>query len=153
MSQTKGIRPQQLFSPSSQNLVVLAVKVLFILLILLLLPKLVDGGGKNRRRNKDRYRNRYTVRLLKKQCLEGMCSAKSEIPPEENMNCLFQCLSPACYLEIFESDPLEFGQVDYDRLILFEKCLKQELRNQKKVSNNRRNQSQESVPVPVVAVQ
>mmetsp|Transcript_12052 Transcript_12052/g.15781 ORF Transcript_12052/g.15781 Transcript_12052/m.15781 type:complete len:128 (+) Transcript_12052:103-486(+) len=104
----------------------LAVKILFVLIILLLLPELVQSFSRNSRK---RNRGRLELKALLKECEQ-----KGDCPgvPEENVNCFYDCLSPSCYDEIYGDNPLEPGEIDFDRYQKFEKCLKDERTQLKK---------------------
>ncbi|KAK8971571.1 hypothetical protein KSP40_PGU011266 [Platanthera guangdongensis] len=41
----------------------------------------------------------------------------------EKENCALRCLSPACYQLIYESDPLEEGERDFNRSHEYKYCL------------------------------
>ena len=45
------------------------------------------------------------------------------------MNCIYECVSPKCYSQIYSSDPIEDGQIDYHRYRLFALCVRQEVRD------------------------
>ena len=71
------------------------------------------------------------VRRQRKDCEESpQCFV---LPPHENNNCINQCLSSACYEQIFASDPLEDGEVDKIRTREFSKCLRNERKQEAKV--------------------
>lgn len=100
--------------------VVFAVKILLVLVILFMLPKLVDADSSRRRR-----RNEFEIRTLRTDCAKNVCSRWI---PEESLNCIFLCVSPACYDEVYGLEPLEDGEIDLERSRLFHNCVKQELR-------------------------
>lgn len=45
------------------------------------------------------------------------------------MNCIYECVSPKCYSQIYSSDPIEDGEIDYHRYRLFALCVRQEVRD------------------------
>ena len=47
--------------------------------------------------------------------------------PEESMNCVMKCMSPSCYESIFSKNPLELGEVDFEREKEFGSCIKKDL--------------------------
>lgn len=78
-------------------------------------------GSSARRRRKRAAEKRY--RKAKQDCTVNVCGA---IPQEENMNCIFHCISPVCFDAVYASDPLEDGEIDFNREYLFSKCAKKE---------------------------
>jgi hypothetical protein len=46
--------------------------------------------------------------------------------PEESYNCVNKCTSSKCFEEIYASNPLEDGEIDYDRERRFTSCLRKE---------------------------
>ena len=62
-------------------------------------------------------------RLRKSQCEAEDCS---HFIPEEGYNCVHNCTSPACYEKIYSAQPLEDGEVDFDRYRKFVECLRSE---------------------------
>jgi hypothetical protein len=111
--------PQQ--KQSSSYYLLLIVKVLLVLIILLWLPKLVYGEPRHRHK-----RILLKLRAMRYDCQnEGDCS---RLIPEESLNCVNECISPACYAQIFQSQPLEDGEVDIERAKAFDDCVQEELR-------------------------
>ncbi|XP_076949203.1 uncharacterized protein LOC143621761 [Bidens hawaiensis] len=53
----------------------------------------------------------------------GYWGAKCKSSMVEKENCALQCLSPACYELIYESDPLEEGERDYVRSQEYKYCM------------------------------
>ena len=44
------------------------------------------------------------------------------------MNCVTKCVSEECYKEVkYDVNPLEDGEVDMDRAMMFAKCVRNEL--------------------------
>ncbi len=76
-------------------------------------------GSSARRRRKRVVEKRY--RKAKEECTINQCGA---FPPEENMNCVFQCISSVCFDAVYGSDPLEDGEIDSNRERIFSKCVK-----------------------------
>jgi hypothetical protein len=112
--------------PSTPSYLLLAVKILLMLIILFLLPKLVTGGRQSRKRTKRMDIELRSTRVL---CEKDICSG---FIPEESMNCVFLCVSPACYENIYAIDPLEDGEIDIPRAKEFEQCVKDELKAMRK---------------------
>lgn len=102
-------------SPSSAWM----IKVLFVLLLLLLLPQLVTARQKRRHRKVD-----LDLANLRKDCEKTVCHDRVL---EESLNCVFACISPACYQHIYGESPLEDGEIDLFRGKQFEICAKDEL--------------------------
>jgi hypothetical protein len=53
--------------------------------------------------------------------------------PDESMNCVNNCTSPACFQEIYASNPLEDGEIDDRRSRDFTSCLRRESRTSRNV--------------------
>lgn len=119
--QARNQKPQ-----SSNGFLLLAVKILLVLLILFLLPKLVEGKGRGRFKKKNRRRRTEVIFYDTRQICE-METCVGMIP-EESMNCVQLCISPACYQEVYGDVPLEDGEIDIDRARQFEVCVKEEMR-------------------------
>ncbi|KAK8791272.1 hypothetical protein WA171_002219 [Blastocystis sp. BT1] len=47
----------------------------------------------------------------------------------ENMNCIHECICKQCYTKIYEREPLEPGEVDFQREDDFIVCTKNSIRN------------------------
>jgi hypothetical protein len=107
---------------SKPSYLLLAVKILLVLVILFLLPKLVTGGRQSRVRAQRKEVELRSTRIL---CEKDICSA---FIPEESMNCIFLCVSPACYEKTYGIHPLEDGEIDIPRAKEFEQCVKEEFR-------------------------
>ena len=116
-------------SPQSRNPVVYwLVRLMLISLILLLLPKYVIARkGRDRTRTKTKkQQTAITLRDTRLSCeMDEPCAS---LIPEEAMNCIHQCSSPACYEKIYSTQPLEMGEVDLDRAIKFDECKEAELK-------------------------
>jgi Domain of unknown function (DUF4787) len=119
--------------PKSQahRQMVLLVEILLILLILFMLPKLVIAGPSAP--SKRRKSNVHMQSLLT-DCQAKTCSS---LIPEEGLNCVLACVSPACYGIVYGSNALEDGEVDFTRAAEFESCLKDELRTLSSRKKNR----------------
>jgi hypothetical protein len=102
---------------------IFVVEVLLVLVILFMLPKLVMTAGRHGTSN--RKRNDLQTQSLLTNCQAHTCSS---FVPEEGLNCVLACVSPACYGVVYGTDPLEDGEVDISRASQFESCLKEELR-------------------------
>ncbi len=55
----------------------------------------------------------------------------SRFNAEEGMNCVNNCTSLACYNEIYSKEPLEDGEIDYERSRRFTSCLREECKKKK----------------------
>lgn len=134
--------PKQQSAHQQQTLpsyyLLLIVKVLLVIFILLWLPKLVTGGapGEPGRRRRNNKRTQVKLRAIRYDCQnQGDCSL---LIPEESLNCVNECISPACYAQIFESQPLEDGEVDVVRAQAFDNCVKEELRELRRQQQQQR---------------
>mmetsp|Transcript_12473 Transcript_12473/g.18515 ORF Transcript_12473/g.18515 Transcript_12473/m.18515 type:complete len:130 (+) Transcript_12473:178-567(+) len=106
-------------TPPSRWIVLLS-KILLVLLILFLLPDLVRAKPKKKNRALE---NLYNARII--HCETGDCG---HLIIEESMNCVTKCVSEKCYSEVkFDVDPLEDGEVDVNRAMLFAQCVRNEL--------------------------
>jgi hypothetical protein len=123
MAQIPQQRKRSAPGSSSNPYLVTAVKIMFVLLILLLQAKLVVcGGGSSRQRHERQYN------IMKTACERGQCA---EWLPEENMNCVHQCIDRDCYTEVYGDNPLEDGEIDVFRTRSFITCLKAVLRRER----------------------
>ena len=107
---------------SNSKFIVIAVKVLFVLIILFLLPKLVEA----KRKKTPPKRTVIEARKLRNLCENEVCGAYLV---EENLNCVSICLSPACYEKVYGENPLEDGELDFERAKRFDECFLEESRN------------------------
>ena len=124
------VQPKTIKTASTNQFLVTAVKILFVLIILFLLPKLVDG----KRRKKDQpRRTALEARKLRMHCETQVCAAYIR---EENLNCVSMCLSPACFETVYGDNPLEDSQLDFERAKLFDDCYLKESRDARKRRNN-----------------
>ena len=122
------------------------VKILLILVILLLLPKLVQTrrGKRNYRTQKQRRRAEVLLKDTRMICEMKICI---HFRPEEAMNCVNICISPACYQEVYGDMPLEDGEIDVDRAKKFEVCVQDELRQVRKRQRTEPTMFNENVEV------
>jgi Domain of unknown function (DUF4787) len=119
---------------SSSYCMLLTVKILLVIIILFWLPPLVISKKRTNRRNRNDikttkrrvHRHRWDCEI---DCLE--LSYEYMLPAEESMNCIFHCMSPTCFQEIYRPI-LEPGEVDILRYELFEKCLEEEIRQERR---------------------
>ena len=109
------------------------VKILFVLLILLLLPKFVISK-KPKNTNRRRRKVYQIYQMLQNDC-ETHPKKCGSLIPEESMNCVMNCMSPSCYESIFSKDPLELGEVDFEREKEFGSCIRKELHSQERKKN------------------
>uniref|UniRef100_A0A7S3P5K9 Uncharacterized protein n=1 Tax=Amphora coffeiformis TaxID=265554 RepID=A0A7S3P5K9_9STRA len=126
------VQPKTVKTSSTSQFVVVAVKILLVLLILFLLPKLVEA--KRRRKDQPR-RTAIEARKLRLHCETQVCGA---CIMEENLNCVSMCLSPACFETVYGNEPLEDGELDFERTKQFDDCFMEESRNARKRRNNQR---------------
>lgn len=111
--------PLEITSPPSRWVVMLT-KVLLVVLILFLLPELVRGA-KPKKKNRA-LEKIYNARII--HCETGDCG---HLILEESMNCVTKCVSEQCYKEAkYDVEPLEDGEVDESRAILFAQCVRNE---------------------------
>lgn len=83
--------------------------------VMCLLVTLVNAGANTKI---DRKWKQKKVACQRNECYQ--------LIPEESANCLNQCVSKACYDEIYGSSPLEDGEIDDIRSRLFTSCLRKE---------------------------
>jgi hypothetical protein len=70
-----------------------------------------------------RLENLYNARII--HCETGDCG---HLILEESMNCVTKCVSEKCYSEVkYDVDPLEDGEVDVNRAMLFAQCVRNEM--------------------------
>jgi Domain of unknown function (DUF4787) len=69
-------------------------------------------------------------RIIKQKKSHCEISTCSKLIPDEAYNCVYTCMSPACYSEVYGSSPLEDGEVDTHRYFLFTKCMHNELKDE-----------------------
>ena len=119
---------------TSNRFLLLLVKILLVLVILLLLPKLVKARSKLNYRNKKQRRHAEVV--LNDARMSCEMNACVHFIPEEAMNCVQLCLSPACYQKVYGDEPLEDGEIDVDRAKTFEVCVKEEMRLARKLQRS-----------------
>lgn len=88
------------------------------LVCLVLLLFIFGSYAKNPNANIDRL---WTQR--KAVCEKNDCAGTI---PDENQNCVFSCLSRACYDEVYSQEPLEDGEIDSTRYRQFIACVRKE---------------------------
>lgn len=110
-------------SNKAQSVLVVVVKVLLVIVILFMLPKPVRAG--NNQGRKQHRRSELEVRSVRADCATVTCSSWV---PEESLNCVYACLSPACYELVYGPEPLEDGEIDLDRFQEYDECVKLEFR-------------------------
>mmetsp|Transcript_5490 Transcript_5490/g.9551 ORF Transcript_5490/g.9551 Transcript_5490/m.9551 type:complete len:134 (+) Transcript_5490:14-415(+) len=102
----------------------LAVKILLAVFIIFLLPQLVEG-----RRESAGWKRR---RLIERKLAQEKLRCQQEVCPnlihEESMDCIYHCLSPECYDQVYALSPLEEGEIDFNRSKDFEVCFKEQNR-------------------------
>jgi hypothetical protein len=125
---------------SSNYYVVLFAKLLLIIVILLWLPSLVDGRSRTARSSiKSRRKKSVTGHVYRKRldcevdCMDNY--------PEESMNCILECISPACYSQIYETG-LEPGEVDVDKAGRLQTCAQQEVIEERRQQRQQRREQQ-----------
>mmetsp|Transcript_3906 Transcript_3906/g.6018 ORF Transcript_3906/g.6018 Transcript_3906/m.6018 type:complete len:130 (-) Transcript_3906:71-460(-) len=109
----------EITTPTSRWVALLS-KILLVVLILFLLPELVSAKPKKKNRALE---NLYNARIT--HCETGECG---HLILEESMNCVTKCVSEQCYKEVkYDEEPLEDGEVDMNRAILFAQCVRNEI--------------------------
>mmetsp|Transcript_6755 Transcript_6755/g.12023 ORF Transcript_6755/g.12023 Transcript_6755/m.12023 type:complete len:132 (-) Transcript_6755:1171-1566(-) len=112
-------------TPPSSRWVVLLTKVLLVVIILFLLPELVSAKPKKKKNRS--LEKIYNARVMV--CETGECGHHIL---EESMNCVTECVSKRCHKEAsFDVNPLEDGEIDERRAILFAQCVKHEILREK----------------------
>ena len=114
------VQPKTIKTSSTSQFIVLAIKILFVLIILFLLPKLVEA---KKRRKAPPQRSVVAARKLRQHCETHVCTGR---PAEESVNCISACLSPACFAQVYGDNPLEDGELDFDRALRFDDCFLEE---------------------------
>ena len=169
----------------SSYYVQLIVKILLIFIILFTLPKLVTTETTNmmamlsttkersRRANMSQQQHRhhiykrfhYKLRSLRDDCQNNLNKPCALLIPEESLNCVNQCISPACYDQVYtlhsttvmesnenrdriattasaivvSREPLENGEIDVARANEFDQCVRNELRQQSHSNDSNNN--------------
>lgn len=67
---------------------------------------------------------------------EDLCG---QLIPEEAYNCVNECISKNCYDKVYALNPLEDGEIDFDRNIEFISCLRNEQREKMFADAQERN--------------
>ena len=146
-------------TPPTTRWVVLVSKILLVITILFLLPELVRAKPKKRKNR--RWGNVFIYNIIicigfvrvplwnyklwissRPQSLEKVYNAKvmkcetgeecGHYILEESMNCVTKCVSRKCHEEgSFDVDPLEDGEIDEVRSIVFAQCVKNEILREK----------------------
>jgi molecular chaperone DnaJ len=111
-------QPKKRIASSTQTYLVVLAEILLVLLILLILPPLVEAANPKKRSEQE-------MRNLRSSCFRETCNMYI---PEESANCVYACISPSCYQQIFGQEPLEDGEVDVERSRQFDACLRDEFR-------------------------
>ena len=125
------------FKSSNKHFLFL-IKLLLILIIILLLPQLVESKSK---RNKKRRKLIKQYNELKSKCgLFPSCSKDTIImnvnnnhEVENNEMCIAKCMNIECFERVYceeRGGELEPGEVDEDREIEFENCVKDFLKKE-----------------------
>jgi len=78
----------------------------------------IDEGAPRKREN-------LSLRDLKYLCELHECG---HLVLDADYNCINGCISPSCYFQIYQDQPLEPGEVDSKRAKLFRSCFDQERR-------------------------
>ena len=104
----------------------LPIPLLFSMCSLLILLAVNPEVGVN---CKKKYQKNYSQK--KKEC-DGVCNY---LHSEINLNCVNKCVSTECYLEIYQSSPLELGEVDNTRSRNFMDCVRKVERRDRQNKN------------------
>jgi len=101
--------------------VALLSRILLVVIIMLLLPELVSAKPKKRKnRSLEKTYNAKVMRCETEKCGHYIL--------EKSMNCVTECVSRKCHEEAsFDVLPLEDGEVDEGRAIVFAQCVKNEI--------------------------
>ena len=82
-------------------------------------------------------------RTKRRDCLESeKCKL---INKDENDNCVNKCTSPNCFNQIYGSEPLEPGEVDFRRWRQFTLCARKEVAEQKRKEREERYKSRNNL--------
>ena len=65
-------------------------------------------------------------------------SVASDAPLEEQKNAIYECVSAACFSEVYGETPLEDGEVDTARYRLFTICARKEIKLENSKLNKQR---------------
>ncbi|KAA8491769.1 hypothetical protein FVE85_8251 [Porphyridium purpureum] len=95
--------------------------VLVVLAALLLCCCALVQAVKSKRKGGSFYR---AMRVRKARCEQSETCAEGVVSDEDFVPCVLRCLSESCYAEVYESDPLEEGEVDRPRWNRFQSCLR-----------------------------
>jgi hypothetical protein len=113
---------------------------MLVVIILLWLAPLVTSKPSRRRRESRRESTHFGGGGSRQQQIynaRNWCETANEtcasMIAEESLNCIFECVSPNCFAEIYgkeplEPGPLEPGEVDIKRAQEFEDCASEQLR-------------------------
>ena len=100
-----------------------------ILLLLLLLSLLILSNHMTYATNAQRKKRRRQYTVSKRYCQKSDCANVLDDDP----NCIYKCISNDCYQEIYANEPLEPGEIDFQRDKLFQNCYRTErIQNMKK---------------------
>ena len=83
---------------------------------LLLFSSVVESSKRSKQQDK-------LWKTKKRTCEQEDCV---HLLPEEGMNCVNNCTSPACWTEIYGNEPLEDGEIDNKRNREFMACVRKE---------------------------
>jgi hypothetical protein len=125
---TNASRSATRTGPTSDSWMVFLVKVLLIATIILMLPKLVDGKSASAL-NKRHQRGERELTLMRQSCQED--TECNQLILEESMNCVLSCISERCFDQFYGDNRLEDGEIDVGRLRDFEKCVREERRQER----------------------
>ena len=98
--------------------------------------------SKRRRARGSRNAGMGSVRSALSECEAAECA---HLVPDENMNCVNKCGSPACFERIYAPEPLEDGEVDDERERSFLDCMLAEQKEQRRRQRAQRKRDQEEM--------
>lgn len=88
------------------------------------------------------------IRRARHSCQPVLQTCSAEQRGEDPQNCLNQCISSTCFDQVYRSEPLELGEVDYHRAKLFTNCVYREKVDRKR---GQRMGTQASASAPAAA--
>lgn len=113
----------------------------FIIFLLFVVVGPFATNAKRKRNRKQRTSSKQEMHRRRRDC-EGECLATHV--PEEAMNCIHQCRSPACFERLYNGvNSLEPGEIDVDRALEFNSCNLAEILEARKKGRIERKRGQQ----------
>mmetsp|Transcript_38875 Transcript_38875/g.62982 ORF Transcript_38875/g.62982 Transcript_38875/m.62982 type:complete len:107 (-) Transcript_38875:75-395(-) len=94
------------------------------MLFLCALAVVESKAGRSLSKNRAPQHSDRQLKTRRSDCERHTCSY---IPVGLQENCILRCISEPCYLEIFEENPLEEGEIDTVRSRQFNNCARKEI--------------------------